>query len=768
MTNRFLYSAAAVMLALGLGSCVKENPKHTEGEPDADGCYGVYFPNQEASGLHTYDPAEPTTATFKAVRTVSSGAITVPLTVTDTSANKVFQVGTLSFADGQSESTVTVNFPNAALGVEYGLSISIEDPQYASKYSSGDYGLTFSALREKWNSLGKARFREDCMTTFFDVDNIEYEVEVQENDGIKGYYRLVYPYDSKYEYNEPGDWDDSQTYYFYIHAETPNGVYIPVQETGMAWGTYGMISIGSVAGKNIANGSTISKEMQAGNTGTLSNGVITFPTRSLLISMANYNSGGLYYANTNGKFRIVLPGGIPTDYSLEVDSDYCSDGIVPVYFEAGVSVTSIKYAIYEGVLNDIALAQKSEAIQNGTDASQTFTELAWDEKDELNYGSTDITLEKSGNYTLVAVGYDKDGVAHKEASMNFNYVTSDDTADDEYAVNVHVGTEALSERFEGTDYTSINSIAYYIYGKNLTAIHKGIVETSKYAADKEAYENAIKYNTKAESDSVLNIINSDGGMSTLYSGLKPLTSYTIIVWATNGSLDRIVTTERTTDGLPNKLLGTGTYSYGSGIFDEEGAKEHYSESGLRLYKNPNYENTYIITPWGENVDLTFTMDPTTEGDTVAVHITTASAGISISGYDCFVGDCSDYGSKSTQLHEAYADALKGSYYLKSKNQFHFNTVYLAVSASTIIGWFCYGFETFTPDESISLTSLPCKKAALRDVNEENVVLRAPLNEFRIERTYEPVRFAASNSWRIKRSEQKSIDRTKVKDAVKLN
>lgn len=766
MKNRFLYSTAAIVLALGLGSCVRESPKYTEGEPDADGCYGVYFPNQEASGDHTYDPSDPTTVTFKAVRTVSSGAITVPLTVNDTSANKVFQVGTLSFADGQTESTVTVNFPDATLGVKYGLSISIEDPQYASKYSSGDFGLAFSALREKWNSVGKARFREDCMTTFFAVDNLEYEVEVQENDGVKGYYRLVYPYDSKYGYNEPGDWDNSTTYYFYIHAENPNGVYIPIQATGMAWGSYGMVSIGSLAGRNIANGSTLSEQMEAGNTGTLSNGVITFPTSKLLISMANYKSGALYYGNTNGKFRVVLPGGVPTDYTLSVDSDYCSDGVVPVYFEAGVSITNIKYAIYEGILNDIVLAQKSEAIKNGTDASQTFTDLTWDDGDELNYGSVEIKLEKSGSYTLVAVGYDKDGAAHEVASKNFNYVTIGDTTDDEYAVNVHVGTEALSDRFAGTDYTSINSIAYYIYGKNLTEIHKSIVETSKYQAKKADYENAIKYQTKAESDSVLNIINSDGGMATLYSGLKPLTSYTIIVWATNGSLDKIVTAERTTDGLPNKLLGTGTYSYDTGLFDDDGATTHYSESGLSLYKNPNYANTYIINPWGGNVDLTFTMDPTTTSDTVAVHVTTASAGFSASGYGCYVGECSDYASI---LEESYPDAKKSSYFVKSKNQFHFNVVYLAVSSDGKIGgWFGLGYETFTTNGSISLTSLPSKKASLKGFNEVSTTLRVPMNEIRIQRTYEPVTFKAAPSQNVKRSGQRVLDRTKIKEAVQLN
>lgn len=753
---------------LGFSSCVKESPKYTEGEPDPDGCYGVYFPNQDAAGDHSFDPSDPTTTTFKAVRTNSNGAITVPLTVTDTSANKVFEVGTLSFADGQSESTVTVNFPKAELGIKYGLSISIEDPQYASKYSSGDYGLVFSALREKWNSLGNARFREDCMTTFFGVENVEYEVEVQENDGVPGYYRLVYPYDGKYPYNSEGDWDTSQTYYFYIHAEDPAGVYIPVQETGLDWG-YGMVSIGSLAGYQIANGSsTLAEQKDLGNTGTMNNKVITFPTRKLLIGMANYNSGSLYYANLNGKFRVILPGGIPTDYSLSVSSDYCSNGVVPVNFTAGVSVTSVKYAIYEGELDDIALAAKSEAIENGTDSSTTFAEFTMDSETEMNYGGVDISLDESGNYTLVAVSY-ADATAHEVASTNFNYVTAEDAENDEYAVDVHVGTEDLSERYEGTEYTSINSIAYYIYGNNLTEVHKAIVPTSKYQANKEAYDDVIKNNADPVSDSDLELINSAGGMATLYSGLDPLTSYTIIVWATNGQLDKIVTAERTTDGLPNVLLGTGTYSYDSGIWDEEeNQNPHYSDSGLNLYKNPNYENTYLITPWSNNESLTFTMDPTVEGDTVAVKITPGYTGVSASGYLIYAAESADFASIYTAVGVDYPDASTGSYYVRSENKFHFNVIYLAINANTgnVGGFFAYGFETFTPDGSITLASLALKRAS-KELSKANVNLRVPLKEFKIERNYQPVKFTASARMFVNSSEQKSPDRTTVRKAEKF-
>jgi hypothetical protein len=55
-------------------------------------------------------------------------------------------------------------------------------------------------------------------------------------------------------------------------------------------------------------------------------------------------------------------GFVRTDYSLTLDTDFSSDGVTPVYVEAGADVTSLKYAVYEGELNSAQLAAKQEAI----------------------------------------------------------------------------------------------------------------------------------------------------------------------------------------------------------------------------------------------------------------------------------------------------------------------------------------------------------------------------------------------------------------------
>lgn len=154
-----------------------------------------------------------------------------------------------------------------------------------------------------WTTLGQATYTEDMVTSFYATGNPSYNVEIQENNQIPGFYRLKNPYGAAYPHNEPGDWDDSKDYYMYIHAENPDQVYFNTFHSGMNWG-YGEFVFSSRAGRNIEGGVAVPEEYY----GKLQDGIITFPVRSLLISMTEYNEGGMYFANNNGAFRIVLPG----------------------------------------------------------------------------------------------------------------------------------------------------------------------------------------------------------------------------------------------------------------------------------------------------------------------------------------------------------------------------------------------------------------------------------------------------------------------------
>ena len=158
-----------------------------------------------------------------------------------------------------------------------------------------------------WQSLGMATYREDFVAGLFELENVVYEVEIQENTETPGLYRLVNPYGAAFPYNEDGDYDASKNYYVVIDAQDPAAVTIQNTNVGMNWG-YGEFSVWSLADYNLTQGATKEQVAEAGMFGTLENGVITFPVKTLLVSMAEYQNGAIMYANTNGKFAVALPG----------------------------------------------------------------------------------------------------------------------------------------------------------------------------------------------------------------------------------------------------------------------------------------------------------------------------------------------------------------------------------------------------------------------------------------------------------------------------
>lgn len=159
----------------------------------------------------------------------------------------------------------------------------------------------------EWYSLGMGTYREDLVSTFFGVQNLTYEVEIETLNGKPGMYRLVNPYGAAYAYNAVGEYDSSKNYYMYIDATDPDAVVLEKFDSGMDWG-YGNFIFWSYAGYYLDKGYSIEEIANLGFFGKLENGIITFPTNRLLTSLANYLSGNFYAANKNGMFAVALPG----------------------------------------------------------------------------------------------------------------------------------------------------------------------------------------------------------------------------------------------------------------------------------------------------------------------------------------------------------------------------------------------------------------------------------------------------------------------------
>lgn len=615
--------SAAALVSLVAVSCNKEL-SYVPGEAEQDGCYGVFFPEQTIPS--EFDPSEDCKITLTAERTNDAGAIEVPVNL-EQSDGDVFKVGKISFEDGQTETTFDVTFDDAEIGKEYSFTLSVTDSKYAKVYGTRPTYISASLSRVKWNPVavlpysgegtaGVAKWRDDFVTTIFNVANVEYDVEIQENANTPGLYRLKNVFEDEYPYNEDGDWDDSQDWWIFINATDPAAVYIETQKTGCNWG-YGNFVIGSVAGYYLATGKTKQEIAAKGYFGTLSNGIIKFPVGTLLFGMSKYQNGGLYSANNNGMFRVTLPGGKDSDHSFSVSAGLSENGETPVEFKLGEDISSIKYGVFEGSLNSSEIKEAAGSIAQSTEAS-AVTES----------GTVNITCKETGVYTIVFLAYDGEELIDYDGE-SFGYVAAGD--EEEKATVVTAGLE-LTSRYEPVGYDKTNSVLFYVYGKDIAAAKIAIVPTASLKDD--ISENLAEVNEVGEE--TLSLINGNG-YSDLCTGLKAETDYTLIVWASNGFTETVKSVAVTTEGLANVLLGTGDFTYTS-KFLEDDDKNPYVDKGLEIFSNPNFANTYVIEHWAYDTDFTFTYD----GVTGKIAIPQQETGYAYSGLPIYVIEYNKY------------------------------------------------------------------------------------------------------------------------------
>ena len=205
-------------------------------------------------------------------------------------------------------------YPMTESGNYKALAITFDAEGNALDTHATEFEFYMAGQESPWVSLGMATYTEDCVTTFFNVENVSYQVEVRENKDKPGLYRVINPYGAAYQYNEEGDYDTSKEYFFEIDATDPDGVYIPgLYGTGMNWG-YGEFSLTSIAYYYmVAQGATFEDVKEAGYCGILADNVITFPAGGLLISMADYKNGNLYASNNNGAFKLDMSNMTPVE-----------------------------------------------------------------------------------------------------------------------------------------------------------------------------------------------------------------------------------------------------------------------------------------------------------------------------------------------------------------------------------------------------------------------------------------------------------------------
>lgn len=548
--NKYLLATFAAVLSAGLFSCVEEAPAYEPGQPDVKDCQGVYFPTQDAAGDHTMDPTMEKVITITAVRANSDGAITVPVTA-KASHDGIFNVGELKFADGQTETTFDVTFPNAETAVKYTLALSIDDPAYASLFNSTPVSLQFSVFCVEWNWFMKEDGSDKALFTFNQVwwgETHQFYLKYYEVDGVRHCVTVSEP--CRYEDGSVGQgiWGTGADYEleFEWYTET-NYIFIPYQSIGFLNGDSGYIFACCEAGFY---------EKYRGASYYTSNGyasALDWLVKNYPDEVSYYDGNGTfelftYYVcdqdnpDLNGRGysfgtdeSMIADGFTRVDYSIDVEAGETLDGVVPVTFELGVDVTSVKYVVAEGSLGAKDAGKLADAIIDGSVANiKTLTNVA--------SPYVGVSADSTGVYTLVAVSYAAEE-AQESAFTNFCYVA----AGDEVPVLVSCGLTCTG-KYEPMGKSAENNLEYYVYGSDLKAVKVGVFTAQEIASDTEACTASLKKSEGVPAE-VLESINGQGYVGVV-GGLTPGTEYYLLVWASNGYQSKVIAATATTAGDP--------------------------------------------------------------------------------------------------------------------------------------------------------------------------------------------------------------------------
>lgn len=547
--NKYLLATFAAVLSAGLFSCVEEAPAYEPGEPDLKDCKGVYFPTQDAAGDHTFDPTMDKVITITAVRANAEGEAIVPVTA-KASEEGIFNVGELKFADGQTETTFDVTFPEAQTAVKYTLALSIDDPAYASLYNDKPTGLQLSVFCVEWNWFMKEDGSEKALFTFEETlfeETHQFYLKYYEVDGVRHCVTVSEPYlNAKGTYDQ-GIWGSGADYEleFEWYPET-DYIFIPYQTTGIYNNDEtGYIHVCCEAGfyERYRGASYYTSNGYASALDWLIknypdevcyyDGHGTFELFTYYVCDQNLKSGSGYSFGSDES--MIADGYTRVDYSIDVEAGETFDGVVPVTFELGVDVTSVKYVVAEGSLGAKDAGKLADAIIDGSVANiKTLTNVA--------SPYVGVSADSTGVYTLVAVSYAAEE-AQESTFTNFCYVA----AGDEVPVFVSCGLTCTG-KYEPVGKSPENNLEYYVYGSDLTSVKLGIYTAQEFAGDQAACIADVRDMDPVPAE-VLESINADGYVGVV-GGLTPGTEYYLLVWASNGYQSKVIAATATTAGDP--------------------------------------------------------------------------------------------------------------------------------------------------------------------------------------------------------------------------
>lgn len=388
-------SSILAIFALATGAAFTScSDDHNIVEGGEEGVYIAYDANEKTLSIPAED-AETSEITLTIGRLSTNDPSEVPVILEDPSG--IFSAPeAVTFEGDALTTTYTITYDNAAIEEDVAYPVTIKlgvDIARTSHY--GPYELNVNLVRaSSWVSIGKGIYYDNLIAeSLYNLDPVQYEVEVLQNAKNPTSYRVVNPYGPSYPYFDYGTYDN-QTHYIEFDCSDPERVnFVGEFHTGLDLGE-GEIWFISKATYFLANGKTPDEIAEAGYYGTFVDGVIRFTTpKSMLAAIGD---DGFYSANVSGGFFVALPGAKLTDFSAEAS-----------YVGRLAGADNINYIVADITLGkDVETARVAAAMSSDVEAIANAII-----NDEIGYveitksGEVKIPVEEAGTYKLVVVTY---------------------------------------------------------------------------------------------------------------------------------------------------------------------------------------------------------------------------------------------------------------------------------------------------------------------------------------------------------------------------
>ena len=283
--------------------------------------------------------------------------------------------------------------------------------------------------------MGTGSYCDAIYSSFYGIQALTYDVEIEENVLTPGVYRLTSPYgegtdfyDTFIDTDTPSFlWAGSSNPGLVINATDPQHVYIsgtctPGTDDGMASQGYGVMRLYSVVDDYLSQGASLSQiaAQMPQCFGTLENGVITLPEMGIYIGFTDNINEILGYLDLSSG-AVALPGYVISDYSSAFTYKGCfidvaGNSYIQGTVTLGGDVASAKYVI---AANGDDVQAIIDAVNDGSIEGTEITES----------GEVSIAMSESGDYNFIIITYDAAGNMQGSSATPFTF-TSGSVVDD--------------------------------------------------------------------------------------------------------------------------------------------------------------------------------------------------------------------------------------------------------------------------------------------------------------------------------------------------